>query len=350
VSRCATAFDIANKTKLAVVGAVLDHIVVDFFSGRERGKDQLGSVSQLERNGRDREWATASSLDFGASNGSGLAPGSNVPGHSRASHRIGEAGDGRGREKANSQRSGMGGRVMVKETVKVTRVSLAVVTALSTMLGVACNDNNNLVPLIATFVTVNAGSNGQTGTAGQLLALPISVHVTDQNSNALAGVSVAWAVVGAGGSVSVASSLTDSNGDATTAWTLGTSVGLDSLTASIATGASVTITATASAAGATLAKVSGDNQVVNEGAVSLPMVVKVANAGGTGIGAAGVAWSVDGGGTLSATATTTDANGLTSVTLTAPAVAGAVMTVTATAASGATQTFTLSTPQVNPGG
>jgi adhesin/invasin len=238
---------------------------------------------------------------------------------------------------------------MVKETVKVTRVSLAVVTALSTMLGVACSDNNDLVPLIATFVTVNAGSNGQTGTAGQLLALPISVHVTDQNSNALAGVSVAWAVVGAGGSVSVASSLTDSNGDATTAWTLGTSVGLDSLTASIATGASATITATASAAGATLAKVSGDNQVVNEGAVSLPMVVKVANAGGTGIGAAGVAWSVVGGGTLSATATTTDANGLTSVTLTAPAVAGAVMTVTATAASGATQSFTLSTPQVNPG-
>ena len=61
---------------------------------------------------------------------------------------------------------------MVKETVKVTRVSLAVVTALSTMLGVACsdNDNDNLVRLIATFVTVNAGSNGQTGTAGQLLA------------------------------------------------------------------------------------------------------------------------------------------------------------------------------------
>jgi adhesin/invasin len=240
---------------------------------------------------------------------------------------------------------------MVKETVKVTRVSLAVVTALSAMVAVGCNDNeNNLVPLVATFVTVNAGSNGQTGTAGQQLANPISVHVTDQNSNALAGVSVAWAIVGAGGSVSVASSLTDSNGDATTLWTLGTAVALDSLTASIATGASATITASATAAGATLAKVSGDNQVVEQGAVSLPMVVKVANAGGTGIGAAGVAWSVVGGGTLSATATSTDANGLTSVTLTAPAVAGAAITVTATAASGATQSFTLSTPAVNPQG
>ena len=94
---------------------------------------------------------------------------------------------------------------MVKETVKVTRFSLAMVTALGAMVAAGCsdNDNDNLVPLVATFITVNAGSNGQTGTAGQVLANPIVVHVTDQNSNALAGVSVAWAVVGAGGSVSV---------------------------------------------------------------------------------------------------------------------------------------------------
>jgi hypothetical protein len=232
---------------------------------------------------------------------------------------------------------------MVKETVKVTRVSLAMLTAFGAMVAAGCSDNdNNLVSLVATFITVNAGSNGQTGTAGQVLANPISVHVSDQNSNALAGVSVAWAVVGAGGSVSSASTLTDANGDAAVNWTLGTGVGLDSLTASIATGASVTITANATAVGSTIAKISGDLQSVAPGLTSAPLVVKIANAtNGVAIGGAGVTWTVSGGGTLSAAASTTDGNGLTSVTWTAPAEAGLTITVTATGPSGATQTFTL---------
>lgn len=233
---------------------------------------------------------------------------------------------------------------MVKETVKVTRFSLAMVTAFGAMVAAGCsdNDNDNLVPLVATFITVNAGSNGQTGTAGQVLANPIVVHVTDQNSNALAGVSVAWAVVGAGGSVSSASSLTNAAGDASVNWTLGTAVALDSLTASIVTGATATITANATAVGSTIAKVSGDLQSVAPGLTSAPLVVKIANASnGVAIGGAGVSWTVTGGGTLSAAASTTDANGLTSVTWTAPAEAGLTITVTATGPSGATQTFTL---------
>jgi adhesin/invasin len=222
---------------------------------------------------------------------------------------------------------------MVKETVKAARVSLAMV-ALGGMVAVGCSDNdNNLVALVATFITVNAGSSGQTGTAGQQLANPISVHVTDQNSNALAGVSVAWAVVGAGGSVSTASSLTNANGDATVLWTLGTAIGLDSLTASIATGASVTITATATAAGTTIAKVSGDEQSVVAGSTSGPMVIKIANSDGTAISGVPVTWSVVNGGTLSATATTTDANGLASVMLTTSA-NPQTATVTATGPTG----------------
>ena len=232
---------------------------------------------------------------------------------------------------------------MVKETVKAARVSLAMV-ALGGMVAVGCSDNdNNLVALVATFISVNAGSNGQTGTAGQQLANPISVHVTDQNSNALAGVSVAWAVVGAGGSVNTASSLTNANGDATVLWTLGTAVGLDSLTASIATGASVTITATATAAGSTTAKISGDNQSVTAGATSAPMVVKIANANGTGIAGATVNWSVVNGGTLSALVTTTDANGLASVTL-ATNVIPQTATVTATGPNGAVAFSVTGTP------
>ncbi|HEY2164653.1 MAG TPA: Ig-like domain-containing protein [Gemmatimonadaceae bacterium] len=195
------------------------------------------------------------------------------------------------------------------------------------------------MPLVATFVTVNAGSNGQTGTAGQQLANPISVHVTDQNSNALSGVSVAWAVVGAGGSVSVASSLTNSNGDATTLWTLGTAVALDSLTASISTGASVTLTATATAVGSTIAKISGDNQSVTAGTNSAPLLVQITNANGTGIAGATVTWAISsGGGALSAASTMTDANGNASVVLATNPAPGTA-TVVATGPSGATQSF-----------
>jgi adhesin/invasin len=232
---------------------------------------------------------------------------------------------------------------MVKETVKAARVSLAMV-ALGGLVAVGCSNNdNNVVALVATFISVNAGSNGQTGTAGEQLANPISVHVTDQNSNALAGVSVAWAVVGAGGSVSTASSLTNANGDATVLWTLGTAVGLDSLTASIATGASVTITATATAAGSTIAKISGDNQSVTAGTNSAPMVVKVSNANGTGIAGATVNWTVVNGGALSAPSSTTDANGLASVVLATSAAPGTA-TVTATGPNGAVQFSVTGTP------
>jgi adhesin/invasin len=230
---------------------------------------------------------------------------------------------------------------MVKETVKVTRASLAMLTAFGAMVAVGCNDNdNNLVALVATFITANAGSSGQTGVAGQPLANPVSVHVTDQNNNSIAGAVVSWAVVGAGGSVSAATSTTDLNGNASVTWTVGTAVGVDSLIASIPIGASVTITATVTSSPSVLAKISGDNQIVTAGTTSQPMQVRVENSNGTGIAGATVNWTVVNGGTLSAVQSITDANGNASVTLATSAVPG-VATVTATGPSGATQTFTI---------
>ncbi len=230
---------------------------------------------------------------------------------------------------------------MVKETVKVTRASLALLTAFGAMVAVGCNDNdNNLAALVATFITANAGSSGQTGVAGQALANPISVHVTDQNNNPIAGATVSWAVVGAGGSVNAASTLTNSNGDTQVTWTLGTAVGTDSLVASIPIGASVTIVATVTANPTNLAKISGDNQTVAAGTASQPLVVRVENANGTGIAGSTVNWTVANGGTLSAASTVTDANGNASVTLLTSATPGTA-TVTATGPSGAQQTFSV---------
>jgi hypothetical protein len=61
---------------------------------------------------------------------------------------------------------------------------------------------------------------------------------------------------------------------------------------------------------------SGNAQTVARGPVSAPLVVKVLNSTGS-IPNATVTWTIENGGTLSATSTTTDANGATQVTVTA---------------------------------
>lgn len=64
------------------------------------------------------------------------------------------------------------------------------------------------------------------GTAGQSADGPLAVRVTDQFSNAVPGVSVGWAALDAGASVSAATTTTDSLGKASVSVTLGPSHGL----------------------------------------------------------------------------------------------------------------------------
>jgi hypothetical protein len=111
--------------------------------------------------------------------------------------------------------------------------------------GSACSDDDiTPVFLSATTITVVAG-NGQAGTFGQPLAQAIVVHVAAQNGLSMPGAPVNWTVLSGGGSVSVVTSFTDANGNASTTWTMGPSAFVDSLRAVIANGASVIITATA---------------------------------------------------------------------------------------------------------
>jgi adhesin/invasin len=193
-------------------------------------------------------------------------------------------------------------------------------------------------------ITVSSASNNQTGTIGQPLPQPISVQVTDQSGNPVANVIVTWTVLTGGGSVAQATSTTDGNGNASVIWTLGTTPGDNTLRASIATGASVTISATGVAAiGSTMSIVSGDGQTVAAGAASAPLVAMVSTAQGLGVPNVAVAWTMTGNGALSATSTTTDANGQTSVTV-VPATAAQTITVTATAAGLTPVTFTITVP------
>jgi adhesin/invasin len=210
----------------------------------------------------------------------------------------------------------------------------------------ACDDKidfANVITPIATTLTVVAGSDGQTGIAGQPLPVPITVHVLDQNGNSIAGAVVSWTIIGASGSVSSPTSTTNAAGDASVIWTLGTAVGTDSLSASLANGASVVITATATAGPfANLLLNSGDNQSIEGGTTSDNFVVQAVDANGNPVAGVTVAFTTTNvGGTLSASSVTTDANGLASVTLlTAPG--AATFTVTATAGTAAPVVFNAS--------
>jgi Bacterial Ig-like domain (group 1) len=181
----------------------------------------------------------------------------------------------------------------------------------------ACSDSNSTTSTpVATSIAANSATDQQTGVAGTALAQPVSVVVKDQSGAVMENAAVSWTVVSGGGTVASASSATDATGTATVVWTLGPVAGPDSLKASIATGASVTFSATATAGSASAMRImSGNPQSVAAGAQTAPMVVQVVDQFANPVANATVTWAVSGGGTLSAATTTTDATGTTQVTL-----------------------------------
>lgn len=219
--------------------------------------------------------------------------------------------------------------------------SYLVLAALAVVAGACSNNDNNTTPLTATTVTTDQATNGQTGGAGTALAQPVGVTVFDQNGAPLANATVNWAVESGGGSAATATSVTDANGNATVIWTLGPTVGIDSLKASIAGGADAFVVATVVPGPASAIHVtSGDPQTVTAGSITAPLIIQVVDQFANPVPNAPVAWSVVGGGTLSATSTTTDATGSSQVTLTTDA-APASYTVSATSGTIAPVTFTI---------
>jgi hypothetical protein len=111
-----------------------------------------------------------------------------------------------------------------------------------------CTDKNG--PTVATDIEIASGD-GQNGVAGQPLASPLTVLVTDASGEPVSGVTVQWAAQG-GGSVSAASSTTGSNGRASVQRVLGPDLGQQTTiaTAPGLEGSPVTFIATAREAGA----------------------------------------------------------------------------------------------------
>jgi hypothetical protein len=90
------------------------------------------------------------------------------------------------------------------------------------------------------------GGAGQSGPVGQPLVNPYSVRVTTSNGAPVAGVTVTWAVLSGGGSIT-AKSTTNSSGVATAVHVLGSQAGTQQASATVAelSGSPVTFTATA---------------------------------------------------------------------------------------------------------
>ena len=114
--------------------------------------------------------------------------------------------------------------------------SRVVVVGLASLALAACGGGGgggHETPVTAASITIVSGNN-QTAVAGSALPAALGVSVKDSSGRALAGASVSWTVVAGGGSVTPATSTTDSGGLATTNWTLGAAPGANRVTATVA--------------------------------------------------------------------------------------------------------------------
>jgi len=219
----------------------------------------------------------------------------------------------------------------------------------------------------ASKITMNAGS-GQTVHVGTAVTLPPSVLVTDANNNPVSGVGVTFAVNSGGGSVTGGAATTNAAGIATVgSWTLGTTVGANTLTATLAgvTGSPVTFTATGTVGAAsklTLSTGSGQTATVGTAVATAPRVF-VTDAYNNPVSGVAVTFAVaSGGGSVTGASTTTSTSGLATVgswtlgtaaganslTATSTGLTGSPVTFTATGAAGAATKYLVTSSSYNP--
>ena len=192
------------------------------------------------------------------------------------------------------------------------------------------------------------GGDGQVDTVGQVLPGALAVRVADQFNNPVPNVTISWVVLDGGGVVTPLSSLTDASGIAITSWTLGTAMApTDSVQLVRATGVALPLTFTAfTVPGAVSAAQTGVTAfpatiVASSGSSASTLTVMVRDEFGNVIKGQPVVLTATGSGTtLTQPAATTDANGVTTGTLSATAVGDKVVSATI-AGTDVTQTATV---------
>jgi hypothetical protein len=199
-----------------------------------------------------------------------------------------------------------------------------------------------------TAITIKSGG-GQTARVGEALADSIVASVTDAEGRPVRGATVVFGLINAapGAALDPDTSTTNSDGLAWTNAVLGTRVGsqqgqAEALTTDGSDPPTASFTLTALPVGANgIAAAGGENQSGQVGS-TLPesLVVKVSDNFGNPVEGVTVDWTVDGGGDVSETSTTTGADGQTSVTRTLGPTAGIQHTLaTAAGLAGSPVTF-----------
>ncbi len=189
------------------------------------------------------------------------------------------------------------------------------------------NENGAVLASIAFGATARAaapatitriGPDTVAAAAAATLADSLGVTVRDTYGNPVPNAAVVWTVLRGGGTVSPPTSTTNAAGVARAAWTLGAS--LDS-TQAVQAAAGVSLATQFVArptlpAGAALDKASGDNQTAPAGTtLPQPIVVRARTALGVPLAGVVVTWSSTAG-SLGATTSVTDAQGLAQTTWT----------------------------------
>ncbi len=202
-----------------------------------------------------------------------------------------------------------------------TRVA-ALFGALSLVTLAACGGGDLVLPGGGTAAQIEITSGGsQSGRVGTTLEQPVVALVSDGDGRPVANVRVAFEFVqgGEGATLSPDTIETDADGVARTTVTVGTRVGAAAGRARVLTAdtgqtiaAPFTVSALSENANG-IGAVSGDNQSGPVGtALAAPLVVQVTDAFGNPISGVTVTWTASGGGEVSPTVVTTDANGLAS--------------------------------------
>jgi Bacterial Ig-like domain (group 1). len=178
--------------------------------------------------------------------------------------------------------------------------------------------NATAVAPVASNLAGYAGNN-QSAKPNFAVATPPSVIITDTAGVPVPGVSVTFAVVSGGGSLTGGNAVTNADGIATVgSWVLGGTEGPNSLTASSGTltGSPFTFNATAvPAPPTTIGVAAGDGQNAPAGKpVPIPPTVKVTDADGLAVANVSVTFAIrSGSGSISSTSALTNSLGIASV-------------------------------------
>lgn len=234
--------------------------------------------------------------------------------------------------------------LFMKNKLKFT-VIIAFLIIGMTIFNSACDKEDPEPTKAATSIELISGGS-QTGEVNVALANPIEIIVKDQNGDAFAGTTVNFSVTE--GSVSSATITTGANGKASITWTLGASVGIQSLAVTAfksngttaLTGSPLTVRATATpepTEATSIELVSGGDQTGEvELALANPIEIIVKDENGDAFAGEAVNFSVTEGSVSDATITT-GANGTASISWTLGASLGTqTLTVTAFKEDGTT--------------